>query len=52
MAQVYLAGVATAEIFDGDELIASARTLVDSSITIGVTLEEIRGGQGKHCPLY
>lgn len=46
MAQVYLAGVATAEIFDGDELIASARTLLDSSITIGVTLEDIRGGQG------
>lgn len=44
--QVFLAGVANAEIFDGDELFASARTLVDSSISIGVTAEDIRGGQG------
>lgn len=43
---VFLAGVANAEIFDGDELFASARTLVDSSITIGVTAEDIRGGMG------
>lgn len=46
MAQVFLAGVANAEIFDGDDLFASARTLVDSSISIGVTAEDIRGGQG------
>lgn len=44
--QVFLAGVANAEIFDGDELFASARTLVDSSISIGVTAEDVRGGQG------
>lgn len=42
---IFLAGVANAEIFDGDTLFASARTLVDSSITIGVTAEDIRGGQ-------
>ena len=44
--QVFLAGVANAEIFDGDTLFASARTLIDSSITVGVTQEELRGGQG------
>ncbi len=43
---VFLAGVATAEIFDGSTLFASARTLIDSSITIGVTAEDIRGGDG------
>ena len=43
--QVFLAGVANAEIFDGDTLFASARTLIDSSITIGITAEELRGGQ-------
>ena len=43
---VYLAGVANAEIFSGDVLFASARTLIDSSITIGVTLEELRAGMG------
>lgn len=42
----FLAGVATAELFKGDELFASARTLLDSSITIGITPEEIRGGEG------
>lgn len=43
---VFLAGVANAEIFDGDQLFASARTLIDSSITIGVTLEDLRAGLG------
>ena len=42
--QVFLAGVANAEIFSGDTLFASARTLIDSSITIGITAEELRGG--------
>lgn len=46
MAIVFLAGVANAEIFDGDQLFASARTLIDSSITIGVTLEDLRAGLG------
>lgn len=39
--QVFLAGVATAEIMAGDELFASARTLIDSSITIGVTVRHV-----------
>ena len=43
---VFLAGVGNAEIFDGDTLIATAKTLVDSSITIGVTAEDIRAGMG------
>ena len=43
---VFLAGVATAEIFDGNTLFASARTLIDSSITIGVTAEDVRGWEG------
>ena len=46
MAMVFLGGVANAEIFDGDQLFASARTLIDSSITIGVTLEDLRAGLG------
>lgn len=43
---LFLAGVANATILDGDKLIANATTLLDSSITIGVTLEDIRAGQG------
>lgn len=43
---VFLAGVGNAEIFDGNNLIATAKTLVDSSITIGVTAEDIRAGMG------
>lgn len=43
---VFLAGVGNAQIFDGSSLIASAKTLVDSSITIGVTAEDIRAGMG------
>lgn len=43
---VFLAGVGNAQIFDGSALFASAKTLVDSSITIGVTAEDIRAGMG------
>lgn len=42
----FIAGVGTAEIFSGDVLFASARTLIDSSITIGVSVEDLRAGQG------
>ena len=42
----FLAGVANAEIFDGDKLFATAKTLIDSSITMGVSAEDIRAGQG------
>lgn len=44
--QTFIAGVANAEIFNGDQLFASARTLIDSSITIGVSVEDLRAGQG------
>ena len=42
----YLAGVANAEIFKGNDLFSTAKTLIDSSITIGVSAEDIRAGQG------
>ena len=42
----FLAGVANAEIFKNDNLFATAKTLIDSSITIGVSAEDIRAGQG------
>ena len=42
----FLAGVGNAEIFKGDNLFATAKTLTDSSITIGVSAEDIRAGQG------
>lgn len=44
--EYYLAGVADVDIFDGDELFSTAKTLMDSSISLNVSLEEIRGGQG------
>ena len=43
---VFLAGVANAEIFKGNDLFSTAKTLIDSSITIGVSAEDIRAGQG------
>ena len=42
----FLAGVADAEIFKGDQPFATAKTLIDSSITIGVSAEDIRAGKG------
>ena len=47
MSKYFLAGVANAEIFDGDNnLFATAKALTDSSITVGVSAEEVRGGEG------
>lgn len=46
MALTFLAGVADARIFRNDELFATAKTLVDSSISIGVSAEDIRAGKG------
>ena len=43
---VFLAGVAIAKIFKGNNLFATAKTLIDSSITIGISAEDIRAGQG------
>ena len=37
----FIAGVGHAQLFDGSELFADCRTLADSSITIGVTAEDI-----------
>ena len=42
----FMAGVANAEIFKGNDLFATAKTLTDSSITIGVTGEDVKAGQG------
>ena len=42
----FLAGVADAELFKGSESFATAKTLIDSSITIGVSSEDIRAGKG------
>ena len=47
MSKYFLAGVANAEIFDGNNnLFATAKALTDSSISIGVTAEDVRGGEG------
>lgn len=44
--KIVLAGVGIATLMDGDDIFVIANTLIDSSITIGLTLEEVRGGQG------
>lgn len=41
MSKYFIAGVGHAMLFKGDELFADCRTLADSSITIGVTTEDI-----------
>lgn len=46
MSRQFLAGAATVDMLVGDQLIATANTLLDSSITIGSTAEDVRGGQG------
>lgn len=46
MSRQFLAGAATVDILVGDQLIATATTLLDSSITVGSTAEEARGGPG------
>ena len=33
---IFLSGVANADVFSEDEMISSAKTLIDSSITVGV----------------
>ena len=42
---VFIAGVGNATLFDGERLVASANTLIDSGITIGLSFEDIRAGQ-------
>lgn len=47
MARHFMAGVGTAELFTADnQLFATAKTLTDSSITVGVQAEEVRAGAG------
>jgi len=46
MANYFIAGVGRALLFKGDTLFADCRTLTDSSISIGVTAEDVRGGEG------
>jgi hypothetical protein len=42
----FMAGVAKADIFKGGNMFATAKTLIDSSITIGISAEDVRAGQG------
>lgn len=46
MANYFLAGVATVDLFDGDQLFSTAKTLTDSTVSLDVTLEDIRAGEG------
>ena len=43
---LFLAGVGRATLLDGERLVATANTLIDSSITIGISFEDLRAGQG------
>lgn len=42
----FLCGVANVELYKGDVLLAKSTTLTDSSISVSVTAEDIRAGQG------
>lgn len=46
MARLIMAGVATVDMFDGDNLFGTATTLTESSLNIGISAEDIRGGEG------
>lgn len=46
MSRQFLAGVATVDMFVGNQLIGTANTLLDSSLTIGSSFEDVRGGSG------
>lgn len=46
MARQFLAGVARVDMMVGNEIIATANTLLDSSINIGSSSEDVRGGDG------
>ena len=39
-------GVAAVDIFDGDNLFGTATTLTESSLNIGISAEDVRGGEG------
>lgn len=42
----YLAGVGTALLFRGNDLIGYAKTLTESTFNFAITAEDIRGGKG------
>lgn len=44
--KAFLANVMDAYVYTGDQLLFTSKALTDSSISIGVTAEEIRGGKG------
>lgn len=44
--QAFLANVMDAFVYAGGELLFSSKALTDSSISIGITAEEVRGGKG------
>ena len=46
MARLIMAGVATVDMFDGDNLFGTATTLTESSLNIGISAEDVRGGEG------
>lgn len=46
MSNYFIGGVMTADLYAGDELFSTAKTLLDSSITISVDSAEVRGGVG------
>ena len=44
--QAFLANVMDAYVYAGNELLFTSKALTDSSISIGITAEEVRGGKG------
>lgn len=46
MSKQFLAGVASVDVLVGNQIIATANTLLDSSLTVGSTAEDVRGGSG------
>jgi hypothetical protein len=47
MARLIMAGVATVDMFDNENnLFGSATTLTESSLNIGISAEDVRGGEG------
>ena len=46
MANLFIAGVGNVDLFKGNESVLVSKTLVDSSINLSVSLEDIRAGAG------
>lgn len=43
---LFIAGVGNVELFKGDQSVLVSKTLVDSSINLSVSLEDVRAGEG------